>query len=339
MARTLRSGTLCDVARENDSQVRRQRRSMQYRNLGRSGVKVSAVGLGCNQFGNPVDRAGTRAIVRRALDLGINFFDTADIYGNKGQSEEYLGEALAGEWERVVVATKVRSSMGPGPNDEGASRYHVVSGVEASLRRLKTDHIDLYQIHAWDESTPLDETMRALDDLVSAGKVRYAGVSNFTAWQLCRANDLAEMHGWAPMVSVQPHYHLLERGIERELMPYCRWAGVGILPYFPLAGGFLTGKYRRGAPPEAGTRGARSPYVQRYLTDQNFDILERLRPLAEAHGRSLAELAIAWLLAQPQVASVIAGATRPEQVAANAEAATWVLTADELQEIRSILEG
>jgi aryl-alcohol dehydrogenase-like predicted oxidoreductase len=310
---------------------------MEYRNLGKAGVKVSAVGVGCNQFGNVVDLQSTRAIVHQALDLGINFFDTADVYGSHGLSEEYLGEALAGEWPRVVVATKVRSRMGDGPNDEGASRYHVVSGVEASLRRLRTDHIDLYQIHAWDESTPLEETLRALDDLVRAGKVRYVGASNFAAWQLARANDLAEMRGWAPMVSVQPHYHLLERGIERELVPYCRWAGVGILPYFPLAGGFLTGKYQRGVPPPAGTRGARSPYVQKYLTDANFALLDRLRPLTQAHGRSLADLAIAWLLVQPQVASVIAGATRPEQVAANAQAATWVLTAEEQQEIRTIL--
>jgi aryl-alcohol dehydrogenase-like predicted oxidoreductase len=310
---------------------------MEYRSLGRAGVKVSAIGVGCNQFGGVVDRDATRAIVHRALDLGINFFDTADVYGNKGLSEAYLGEALAGEWQRVVVATKVRSTMGPGPNDEGASRYHIVNGVEASLRRLKTDHIDLYQVHAWDSATPLEETLRALDDLVRAGKVRYTGASNFSAWQLGRANDLAEWHGWSLMVSIQPHYHLLERGIERELVPYCRWAGVGILPYFPLAGGFLTGKYRRGTPPPAGTRGERSPYVQKYLTDANFAILDRLRPLAEVHGRSLSELAIAWLLAQPQIASVIAGATRPEQVAANAQAATWVLTAEELQEIRTVL--
>ncbi|MCC6190834.1 MAG: aldo/keto reductase [Anaerolineales bacterium] len=310
---------------------------MEYRNLGKSGVKVSAIGVGCNQIGSQVDRAGARALVHQALDVGINFFDTADTYGNRGRSEEYLGEALAGEWQRVVLATKVRSRMGDGPNDEGASRYHIASGVEASLRRLKTDHIDLYQIHAWDGSTPLEETLRALDDLVSAGKIRYAGASNFMAWQLCRANDLAERHGWAPMVTVQPHYHLLERGIERELAPYCRWAGIGILPYFPLAGGFLTGKYQRGAAPPSGSRGERSHYVQRYFTDANFAILDRLRPLAEAHGRGLGDLAVAWLLAQPQVASVIAGATRPEQIAANAQAATWVLTAEEQQEIRSIV--
>lgn len=310
---------------------------MEYRHLGSAGVKVSAVGIGTNQFGSTVDREGTRAIVHRALDLGVNFFDTADTYGQRGLSEEYLGDALAGQWQRVVVASKVRSRVGDGPNDEGASRYHILNGVEASLCRLKTDHIDLYQIHSWDEDTPLEETLRALDDLVRAGKVRYLGASNFAAWQLTRANLLAEMRGWAPLVSVQPHYNLLERGIERELVPYCRWAGVGILPYFPLAGGFLTGKYQRGAPPPAGTRGERSPYVQKFLTDRYFDLLDRLRPVAEAHGRPLSDLAIAWLRAQPQVASVIAGVTKPEQIEANARAADWALTADELATIKAAL--
>jgi len=311
---------------------------MEYRNLGRAGVKVSAVGVGCNQFGSKLDLEGTKAVVHRALDAGITFFDTADTYGNRGRSEEFLGEALRGQWERVVLATKVRSKMGDGPNDLGASRYHLMHGVEASLRRLKTDHIDLYQIHSFDESTPLEETMRALDDLVRAGKVRYVGASNFLAWQLARANDLAERYGWAPLVSIQPHYHLLERSIERELIPYCQWSGLGIVPYFPLAGGFLTGKYERGQPPPPGTRGERSPYVQRYLTDKNFDLLDKLRPIAARHGRTLAELAVAWLLAQPRVASVISGATQPEHVAANAAAAGWVLSDDELREIKAALE-
>src|SRR5262249_51600402 len=253
---------------------------MQYRQLGRSGLKVSAIGLGCNQFGVVVDREGTRAIVHRALDLGINFFDTADTYGNRGGSEEFLGQALAGQRHQVVLATKVQARMGDGPNDGGASRYHIQSGVEASLRRLKTDHIDLYQIHNFDPATPLEETMRALDDLVRAGKVRYLGASNFLAWQLAHANDIAAMMGWEAFVSVQPHYNLLERQIERELIPYCQFANMGILPYFPLAGGFLSGKYQRGQAPAEGTRGARSAYVQKFLTDANFDLLDALRPLA-----------------------------------------------------------
>jgi len=312
---------------------------MEYRNLGRAGVKVSAVGLGCNQFGGVVDREGARAIVHRALDLGLNFFDTADVYGNRGGSEEFLGDALAGEWGRVVLATKFQGAMGEGPNDRGTSRYHLQQAVEASLRRLKTDHIDLYQVHNWDEGARIEETLRALDDLVRSGKVRYIGASNFAAWQLCRANDLAEMRGWESFVTIQPHYHMLERKIERELIPYCRWAGVGVLPYFPLAGGFLTGKYRRGEPPPRGSRGERSAYVQKYLIDSNFDILDKLRAFAEARGHTTGELAVAWLLAQPQVCSVISGATRPEQVTANTAAAGWALTPEELTEIRELLEG
>ena len=310
---------------------------MDYRNLGRAGVKVSAVGVGCNQFGSFLDQDGTTAVVHAALDEGINFFDTADVYGNKGLSEEYLGRALAGRWEQAVVATKVRSRMGDGPNDAGTSRYHIQNAVEASLRRLGTDHIDLYQIHSWDGSVQIEETLRALDDLVRSGKVRYLGASNFDAWQLCRANDLAEMRGWEAFVSVQPEYNMLAREIEKELLPYCEWSGVGILPYFPLAGGFLTGKYTRGEAPPAGTRGQRSQYVQQFLKPENFDVLDRLRPIAEAHGRTLADLAIAWLLAQPRVASVIAGATKPEQIRINAAASTWVLTGEEVTQIRGIL--
>ncbi|MGQ0603422.1 MAG: aldo/keto reductase [Anaerolineales bacterium] len=311
---------------------------MEYRKLGRAGVKVSAIGVGCNQFGGKVDLAGTKAIVQRALDVGINFFDTADVYGNRGGSEELLGEALVGQWDRVVVATKGRSKMGDGPNDEGASRYHILNAIEASLRRLKTDHLDLYQIHSWDDGAPIDEMMRALDDAVRAGKVRYIGASNFSAWQLCRSNDVAEMMNWESFVTIQPHYHMLEREIERELIPYCRFAGIGILPYFPLAGGFLTGKYKRGQPAPAGSRGEKSQYVQEYMTDANFDMLEKLTAFASARSHTLHELAFAWLLGQPQMTSVIAGATRPEQITANAAAGEWRLTAEELAEVRSELE-
>ena len=312
---------------------------MEYRQLGRAGVKVSAVGIGCNQFGGKVDRAGTRAVVHAALDHGLNFFDTADVYGSQGGSEAFLGDALAGRWDQVVLATKGRSKMGDGPNDQGTSRYHLQNAVEASLRRLKTDHIDLYQIHSWDDGTPIAETLRALDDLVRAGKIRYIGASNFAAWQLCRSNDVAELFGWESFVTVQPHYHMLEREIERELVPYCRWAGVGILPYYPLAGGFLTGKYKRGEAPPVGSRGERSPYVQKYLTDANFDRLDRLAAFAAAPGHSLHHLAFAWLLGQGPVCSVIAGATSPEQVAANAAAGAWRLTPAELTEVRAVLEA
>ena len=309
---------------------------MQYRNLGKAGVKVSAIGVGCNQFGGKVDQEGTKAIVQRALDVGINFFDTADVY-SKGVSEEYLGAALEGQRDRVVIATKGRSKMGDGPNDEGTSRYHITNAVEASLRRLRTDHIDLYQIHRWDDATSVEEMMRALDDLVRAGKVRYIGASNFDAWQLCRSNDIAEMLGWEQFVTIQPHYHMLERKIEHELVPYCAWANIGILPYFPLAGGFLTGKYKRGEPIPAGSRGEKSPYVQKYLTDANFDKLDKLRAFADSHSHTLHDLAFAWLLNNKRVASVIAGATNPDQITAHANAIEWKLSDEELKELKELL--
>lgn len=314
---------------------------MEYRRLGRSGLQVSAVGVGCNQLGTWVDLEGARAIVRRALDLGVNFFDTANVYGERGGSEDVLGQAVAGERERLIIATKFKTRMADDdPNAQGASRHHIYNAVAASLRRLRTDHIDLYQLHSWDAETPIDETLRALDDLVRAGMVRYIGASNVVAWQLAHANALAECQGWQAFVSVQPHYHLLHRPeVERELGPYCQWANVGILPYFPLAGGFLTGKYRRGEPPPAGTRGERSPYVQRYLTESNFAVLDRLVAFAEARGHTVAELAIAWLLAQPQVSSVIAGVTRPDQLEANARAAEWALTPADVAEVRAVLEA
>ncbi len=311
---------------------------MEYRTLGRSGVRVSVVGLGGNQFGNKVDAEGTARIVHRAMDLGVNFIDTADVY-SRGKSEEVLGQALRGRWDRVVLATKFKSPMGDGPNDKGMSRYHLMNAVEASLRRLDTDHIDLYQIHSWDPETPLEEIMRGLDDLVRQGKVRYLGVSNFTAWQTCRANDLAERYGWTPIVSTQPHYHMLERDVERELTSYCQAFGVGILPYFPLAGGFLTGKYQEGQPPPPGTRGESSPYVQRYFKPENFARVRILSEWAAARGHTMAELAVAWLLARPMVASVIAGTTKVEQVEANIKAGEWGLTPDDVAEVNKVLEG
>lgn len=311
---------------------------MEYRQLGPAGVRVSTIGLGTNQFGGKVDQAGVKEIVAGALDLGINLIDTADSYQG-GRSEETIGATLNGRRDQVVLATKVWAKVGEGPNDRGTSRYHIMNGVEASLRRLQTDHIDLYQLHRWDDLTPIEETMRALDDLIRAGKVRYIGASAFAAWQLAKANLLAELRGWTSFVTVQSHYHMLEREVEREVLPFCRAEKVGFIPYFPLAGGFLTGKYRRGEEPPVGSRGESSPYVQRYLIDVNFDKLERLMPWAADHGRSMAELAQAWLLAQPQVCSVISGATRLEQVQENAAAASWLLTASELDEIDAILTG
>ena len=304
--------------------------------MGNTGIRVSTVGLGTNQFGGKVDQDGVKDIIDAALGAGVNLIDTADVY-QSGRSETTLGVALKGRWDRVVLATKVYNSTGDGTNDKGASRYHIMSAVEASLRRLQTDHIDLYQIHRWDSETPIEETLRALNDLVGAGKVRYVGASNFAAWQLARANLLAEFRGWSPFVTIQNHYHMLERDLEREMLPYCEAYTVGILPYFPLAGGFLTGKYQRGEPAPSGSRGESSSYVQRYMTDANYTKIEALTDWAEAHSHTMAELAHAWLLAHPQVCSVISGATKVAHVEANAASADWELSETDLAEINTVL--
>ena len=309
---------------------------MNYRSLGRSGLQVSVIGLGTNQFGGKVDQAGVNEIIDGALDLGINFIDTADVY-QQGRSETALGVALKGKWERVVLATKAFFPTGDGPNDKGVSRYHLTNAVEASLRRLQSDHIDLYQMHRWDDATPIEETLRALDDLVRSGKVRYVGASNYMAWQLARANLLAEFNHWTPFVSIQNHYHMFEREQESEMIPFCNAHNIGILPFFPLAGGFLTGKYKRGEGAPAGSRGESSPYVQAYMTDANFDKLEALEAWSAARSRTLGELAHAWLLAQPQVSSVISGATKLAHVQSNVTGADWALSAEELAEVNAIL--
>jgi len=316
---------------------------MRYRNLGGSGVKVSEVGLGTGgQFGGRVDRDAVRQIVAAALDNGVNYVDTADIYGGS-LSEEYLGTALEGHRHEMVLGTKGTQATGPGPNDQGASRYHLMSALEASLRRLRTDHVDLYQIHLFDPTTPLEETMRTLDDMVRSGKVRYVGASQYQAWQVCRCNDLAERYGWARFVTAQVHYHMLEREAEREFLPFSRATGVGILPYFPLAAGLLAGRYRLGAeyPPDSRAAAFERTrrYLKRYGTPRNFEIIDRLTAFAREREHPLADLAIAWLLAEPTVSSVIAGVSKVEHVAANARAADWKLTADELAEVRGILEG
>jgi aryl-alcohol dehydrogenase-like predicted oxidoreductase len=311
---------------------------MQYRQLGNAGVRVSVIGLGTNRFGSEaVPQAQVNNIIDAALDVGINMIDTANVY-QKGESERTLGQALKGRWDRFVVATKFWAQMGEGPNDRGASRYHMMNAVEASLERLQSDHIDLYYVHRWDEHTPIEETLRGLDDLIRAGKVRYLGASEFASWQLAHANLLAEVRGWTPFAALQSHYHMLERGVEREVLPYCRAHGVGFVPFFPLAGGFLTGKYKRGEPAPAGSRGESSSYVQDYMTEANYDIVEKLAAWAQERERGLNELAEAWLLAEPAVSSVISGATRVEHVLSNARAADWVLTDEERGEIRSILE-
>jgi aryl-alcohol dehydrogenase-like predicted oxidoreductase len=312
---------------------------MLYRQLGKSGARVSVIGLGTNRFGyDRMPQAEVNRALAGAADLGINFIDSADIYQG-GRSEETIGNALQenGLRRKFVVATKFFNRTGDGVNEWGASRLHLYQAVDASLRRLKTEAIDLYYVHNYDETTPAEEMLRGLDDVVRAGKVRYVGASNFLAWQLARANLLADVHGWSPFVVIQSHYHMLERGVEKEMLPFCRSQGVGMIPYFPLAGGFFTGKYRRGQAAPAGSRGENNPYVQQYMTDANYTRLEKLQEWAAALGHTPGDLAQAWLLSHAEVSSVISGATRLEQIEENARAADWVLTPQQVQEVDQIL--
>jgi aryl-alcohol dehydrogenase-like predicted oxidoreductase len=291
---------------------------VRYRSLGERGPEVSVVGLGCNNFGRVVDEQGTRAVVDAALDAGVTLFDTADVYGNFGDSERFLGGALRGRRDRVVLATKFGGRMeGKG----GGSREHIRKAVEASLERLRTDRIDLYQYHHPDGVTPVEETLAALNELVDEGKVRYIGSSNFSPDEVEEADRMARRNGWARFVSAQNEYSLLKREAEAELLPTCARLGIGFLPYFPLASGLLTGKYRRGQPPPKGARLAGRP---ERLTDETFDRVEALERYAEERGVALLDVAIGALAARPPVASVIAGATSPEQVRANAAAGDWV---------------
>ena len=310
---------------------------MEYRQLGRAGVRVSVIGLGTNRFGSAsLPQPEVNKVVDAAQDLGINFIDTADTYTQQ-QSEETLGQALKGRWGRFVVATKFVLPVGKGPNDRGASRYHMTHALEASLRRLHSDHIDLYYIHRWDPHTPLEETLRGLDDLVRQGKIGYVGVSDFAAWQLAKTDTMAELKGWTAVTAIQSEYHLLNRDVEAEVLPYCQAYHVAFVPYYPLAGGFLTGKYRRGAAPPPGSRGESNRRVQAFMTDNHYDIIEALTAWAKARGRGLNELAQAWLMAQPQVCSVISGATRLDHVLSNAKAAEWILSQEDVAAINAIL--
>ncbi|MFQ5933322.1 MAG: aldo/keto reductase [Dehalococcoidia bacterium] len=308
---------------------------MEYRRLGNSGLMVSTVGLGTNNFGSRADEKQSIRVLEQALDLGVNFLDTANVYSGT-RSEEIIGKALKGKRDNVLIATKFGLPLGQGPNQKGGSRKNVFDSVEASLRRLDTDHIDLYQVHQPDPTTPIEETLRALDDLVHQGKVRYIGSSNFAAWQLSEAiwtSRTLNLHGF---VSEQPYYNLLRRHVERELVPFCQAYGIGIIPYFPLESGFLTGKYRPGQPPEEGTRLAKTPSFQWVLTEGNFRILAQLEKFAQDREHTVGELAIAWLLANPTVSSVIAGATQPEQVVDNVKAIDWRMTSDEKKALNEI---
>jgi aryl-alcohol dehydrogenase-like predicted oxidoreductase len=302
------------------------------RRLGSDGPEVSVAGLGCNNFGMRVDLEGTRAVVDAALDAGVTLLDTADIYGGKGGSEALLGEVLEGRRDRVVLATKFGGDMGDGTKARG-SRDYIHKAIDASLQRLRTDYVDLYQYHTPDHVTPFEETFGALDELVRAGKVRYVGHSNLEAAQVEEVDALVRERGWGRPVSAQNQYSLLRREAEQDLLPVCERFGIGVLPYFPLASGLLTGKYRRGEPQPEGTRLHGRDEV---FTEETFDRIEALERFAAERGVTLLDVAIAGLLAQPAISSVIAGATKPEQVRANAAAAAWEPTPDDLAALNAL---
>jgi aryl-alcohol dehydrogenase-like predicted oxidoreductase len=316
---------------------------MQYRQLGNSGLTVSIVGLGCNNFGGKathtilptvyglMDLEATRKVVDAAFDAGITFFDTADRYG-QGGSEEFLGKILKDRRHQVVIGTKWGSGMEDRHDIAWGSRRYIRQAVEASLRRLDTDYIDLYQMHWPDPRTPLEETITALTELVREGKVRYTGHSHFTGWEVADSDWIARSKGLERFISAQNHYSLLEREVETDLIPACSKFGVGLLPYFPLANGLLTGKYRRDQPIPEGTR-----LSGREITGELYDLLESLEAFAKARGRTILDLAIGGLAANPSVSSVITGASKPEQIKSNAAASSWIPTADDMGELRGLL--
>jgi aryl-alcohol dehydrogenase-like predicted oxidoreductase len=313
---------------------------MEIRNLGRSGLRVSAVGLGCNNFGQRTDLETARKVIHKAIDLGITLFDTADIYAGMGGSETVLGEVLGDRRKDIVLATKYCKPMSNDGSKQGASRRYIMSAVEASLKRLKTDYIDLYQQHDYDALTPIEETLRTLDDLVRQGKVRYIGNSNFPAWRIAEAEMAARQMGVAPFVSCQDEYSLVVRDIEKDLLPAAQHFNLGLLPFFPLAGGMLTGKYAGLKNVPADTRFGKTPYMQeRYLNPRNIALVDQLQAFVSARGHSMLELAFSWLAARPQVSSVIAGASSPEQIEQNVKAAQWKLTTEEMTEIDTITLG
>ncbi|MBL0421093.1 aldo/keto reductase [Ramlibacter sp. AW1] len=319
--------TAIGLALKNDS-------GMEYRHVGRSGLVASALGVGCFPFGGFVDQAGTRAVVDQALELGINYFDTANSYGI-GRSEEALGLALERRRHKAVIATKFGNRTGDGPNDTGASRMALIAACEASLKRLRTDYIDLYQLHWPDHDTPVEETLRALDDLVRAGKVRYIGASNHYAWELCEAWYIAEMKGLTKFVSTQDHHSLLYRDIEKRFEPFCIKYGIGMTHYFPLASGMLSGAHTRGhiAP---GTRQAENPHTAAWQSERNWSVQEKLAAFARERGWTLPQMSLAWLLQRPATFTVIAGADKPEHLRENVKALQVKFTEQDLVEIDRI---
>jgi aryl-alcohol dehydrogenase-like predicted oxidoreductase len=309
---------------------------MEIRNVGKSGLRVSLVGLGCNNFGGRLDRAATRLVVDRALDAGITLFDTADVYGNAGGSETLLGRALGSRRGDVIIATKfggdMRGANGPDWGSRGSRRYIRIA-VEASLRRLGTDWIDLYQLHTPDPNTPIEETLAALSEIVAEGKVRYLGSSNLAGWQVVDADWTARTGGYEGFISAQNEYSWLDRSAESELVPALEHTGQSLLPYFPLARGLLTGKYRRG---EAAPGGSRLAKQEDFLASANFDVIEGIGKFAADRGISMLQVAIGGLAAMPTVGSVIAGATSPEQVAQNVAAGLWTPDGSDLEELLSL---
>lgn len=300
------------------------------RPLGDSSIHVTVAGLGCNNFGRRLDAGASIRVVHAALDSGINFFDTADVYGF-GESEQHLGAALKGRRDQAVVLTKFGSPASPEhPEHHGASPEHVRRAIEASLRRLQMDYVDVYMLHQPDRSTPIDATLEALDSLISEGKVRAIASSNFAGWQVADADWTSRSRGFARFVAAENRYSLHDRSAERELVPACRRFGLSLIPYSPLANGLLTGKYRRGQPPPAGTRLASSPRGTEALNDRNFDLVEAIERFATQRGITPVAAALGWLAAQPEVASVIAGATSAEQVVANVAATAWEPTGEDL---------
>ena len=309
---------------------------METRTLGESGIAISVVGLGCNNFGvMPIE--ASRRVVDRALQMGITLFDTADVYGNRGGSEEQLGEILGHRRKDIVLATKFAMPMDDSGAKSGASAAYIREACEASLKRLKTDWIDLYQQHRPDPNTPIEETLGALGDLVKQGKVRAIGCSNLPADQLGAAQDVSHKTHGAAFVTAQDQYSLLVRGVESTLVPTIEKEGMGLLPYFPLASGLLSGKYQKGKDIPAGTRFARmGRFGEQYMTEENWRIVESLTAFAAARGHTILDLAFAWLLAHPWLPSVIAGATRPEQIEQNVKAAAWKLSATDLAEVNRL---